>query len=342
MPQVSSIAMRALVAAVEDVGVERQRYLDEAGLTEASLMGEGAQFTVADYTRARRALLTVTADPAFGLHMGEGVSFSSYDALGQLAEHSANLREALQCVIRYARIAMEGPEAILREEGDLAVFAHPSLSGETAEDRLTAEFVMIGILRLIRRFAGASALPRHAYFAYTAPSHQSEYIRVFGGRAQFDHTLTGLSFDRAWLERSNASRSPELRTLLQTRMDVMVARMEHNAPVSERMRRWLATRAPHERSTTDKAARALGMSVRSLRRRLQEEQASFSALIEDSQATRAKQQLADPRQSIQEVAYALGFVSAGAFSRAFRRWTGVSPSAFRAQCDAVPRVRAQM
>jgi len=342
MAQVSSIAMRALVAAVEDVGADRQRYLAEAGLTEASIMGHGAPFTVADYTRARRALLTVTADPAFGLHMGEGVSFNSYDALGQLAEHSANLREALQAVIRYAPIAMEGPEAVLREEGDLAIFAHPGLSGDTPEERLTAEFVVIGILRLIRRFAGASALPRHAFFSYGVPAHLAEYTRVFGGRERFDHPFTGLGFERAWLERSNASRSPELRSLLHSRAEVMLARMELNAPVSERMRRWLATRPPNERSTTVQAARALGMSVRSLRRRLQEEQASFSDILEASQAPQAKQRLADPRHSIQEVAYALGFVSAGAFSRAFRRWTGVTPSAFRAEREAQPHARVQM
>ena len=76
-------------------------------------------------------------------------------------------------------------------------------------------------------------------------------------------------------------------------------------------------------------ARALGIGVRSLRRRLQEEGASFVDLADETRATLAKQLLAQDDQGIEQAAYELGFADPSAFHRAFRRWTGMTPREFR-------------
>ena len=80
----------------------------------------------------------------------------------------------------------------------------------------------------------------------------------------------------------------------------------------------------------DAIARDLGMSARSLRRRLRGERTPYAALVEDARANRAKRMLEDRHLSVQEAAYALGFGTPTAFSRAFKRWTGMAPSAYRA------------
>jgi AraC-like DNA-binding protein len=83
-------------------------------------------------------------------------------------------------------------------------------------------------------------------------------------------------------------------------------------------------------------AQRLGLSVRSLHRRLSEEQQSYVALANEVSAQRAKQLLIDERRTIQETAHAMGFTNVSSFHRAFRRWTGVTPAAFREQpSDAV-------
>jgi AraC-like DNA-binding protein len=82
----------------------------------------------------------------------------------------------------------------------------------------------------------------------------------------------------------------------------------------------------------DATARDLGMSARSLRRRLSEERAVYADLVEEARANCAKRMLTDPHASVQEAAYAMGFASPTAFARAFKRWTGVSPSAYRSNC----------
>lgn len=330
MTQVSMVAVRALAAAVEGVGVDRTRFLAEAGLAKGQIEDADARVSLAEYARARRAALATSGDPAFGLHMGEHPSIGSYDVLGSLAEQSRSLREALHMVMRYARIMVEGPRMELTESEETACVRWTQLGADGPEARLTAEFATSGILFLIRRFAGISAQPQRVSFTYAAPAYRAEYTRVFGGHEQFGQAFTGIEFERSWLDRAHVYRSPELCALLQSRAELLLARIEQEAPAADRVKRWLASHSLETKPKMDKIARDLGMSARSLRRRLHDERAPYDALVEDARTTRAKGMLADPRYSVQETAYALGFATPAAFSRAFKRWTSMAPSVYRA------------
>ena len=186
------------------------------------------------------------------------------------------------------------------------------------------------MLRLARRFVGSAARARRVYFAYESPAHRAEYARVFGGCEQFSHAFTGIEFERAWLDRARRDRSPELYALLETRAELLLARLDQEGSVAERVKRWLASHDELLKPTMDAIARDLGMSARSLRRRLREERVQYDELVREARTLRAKRILADPRHSVQDAAYALGFGTPAAFSRAFKRWTGMAPSAYRA------------
>lgn len=325
------LAVRALLSAAEEAGASRAEFLAACELTPAQLADADARISLADYARVRRAALQASGDPALGLHMGERPNTASFDVLGHLAEHGQSLRETLRMIARYAAIIMlDGPQLELCETYDSAVIRWSLLKDELPETQLTAEFVTSSVLFLVRRFIGASVMARQVFFAYRAPLHRAEYTRVFLGRERFEHDFTGIELPRAWLDREPVYRSAELCSLLQTRAEQLLARVDHDAPMAERVRRWLASQNSANRPTMDLAARGLGMSARSLRRRLVEERARYDELLEESLSLRAKSLLADSRNSVQEAAYALGFATPAAFSRAFKRWTGVAPSAFRA------------
>jgi AraC-like DNA-binding protein len=309
--------------------VERDRFLAAAGFTAAGLDDVSARIPLAEYSRFVGAAFATTGDPALGLHLGEQASASRFDVLGPLSEHSSNLREALQMSARYTRIVTEGPRLELSEDGDVATIRVTRLRGESPEVRLTAEFVTSSLLFLARRFVGATAQVRRALFGYAAPAHRAEYARVFGGREQFSHEFTGLELERSWLDRAQVTRSPELCALLQTRAELLLARVDQEAPAADRVKRWLISQSLETRPTMETIARALGMSARSLRRRLRDEQAVYAELVEQARASRAKHMLRDPRHTVEATAYAMGFGTPAAFSRAFKRWTGMAPSAYR-------------
>ena len=331
VPEVSIMAVRGLAAAVERFGLDRERFLSEAGVPLSLVDDLHARMSLAAYQRVVRVALVFTGDPALGLHLAERVSSASFDALGHLTEHCSNLREALQMAMRYASIVTDGPQMLTFEDAatDSLTVRLTFTNTDTPEVRLAAEFSMFALLRLVRHYSGDSALPRRVCFAYAAPEYHAEYARVFAGCERFSQEYNCMVLDRSWLDRPQRYRSPELQALLQARTEVLLARVEFDAPATQRVKRWLSARQASERPNMEHVARGLGMSARSLRRRLQEESTRFDDLVDEELAGRAKRLLSDPRASVQAVAFAMSFRSASAFSRAFKRWTGTAPRSSR-------------
>jgi len=322
--------LRALVAAVEQAGVERARFFAESGLDALPFDDMHARVSLDDYRSIVRTAIASSGDPALGLHMGERVYMASFDVLGHLTEHSTCLRDALQIATRYARIVCDGPELTFDEDADRATLRIGLPREELPEVMLAAEFSLTALLRLIQRFAGDDARARRVSFTYAAPAHRAEYTRCFSGREHFSEPFIGIEIERSWLDRAQLCRSTELRDLLQARAELLLAKYDQDSTAADRVKRWLATQsAQPTRPKMAEIARDLGMSARSLRRRLRDERAPFSDLVEEARALRAKRMLEDPRCSIQEAAYAMGFDTPAGFSRAFKRWTGMAPSAFR-------------
>jgi AraC-like DNA-binding protein len=176
-------------------------------------------------------------------------------------------------------------------------------------------------------------LPReHVYFEHARPDHHPECARVFGGAVGYGHGQTAIEFDRAALDERGIHHHPELHQLLRPHAERALARATGKAGAGERLRQYLLTHpATGAGSDMTSVARALGMSVRSLRRRLSREGTSFKAILEESLAATATQYL-DAR-SIQETAYAMGFSDPSTFHRAFKRWTGMTPTQYRERAE---------
>ncbi len=320
---------RALVGVVERSGVSRDRFLVAAGIDPQLIEDGRMRLTMEAYQRAIDAAIAVSGDPAFGLHMGEQATSAMFDVIGHLAEHAETLRQSLQIATRYSRLMAEGHEPELCETGELAAFRLPTMRGDFAPIRLTAEFAMSALWNMLPRFAGPGTRPNRVAFAYRAPAYVAEYRRLFGDAAHFDQAFTEIEFPRMWLDRSHLYRSPDIFTLLETQAERALGRLERDAPLVERVQEALATAGPRP-ATMEAVARELGMSARSLRRQLSTEGVNFGQLVERSRIVAAKRMLQDPRTTIQEAAYAMGFAAPAAFHRAFKRWTGMTPKQYRA------------
>jgi AraC-like DNA-binding protein len=164
-------------------------------------------------------------------------------------------------------------------------------------------------------------------FGYAAPGYTAEYARLFRDRARFGQAFTGLVFERPLLERPLGV--PNL-ALFRDLTERAHERCEHMRDRSLRARVEAQLRAalPNLPSVRD-SARAVGVSERSLRRHLASEGVSHSELVSRVQLTAARELLREPARPLKEVAAAVGFADAGAFQRAFKRWTGQSPAEFR-------------
>jgi AraC-like DNA-binding protein len=324
---VSLSIVRAFVDVIERTGVDRDCLFGAANVDRTRLDTTDGYMALAEFTRLQVGALDLTGDEALGLRIGESAGEAAFDVIGHLVAHAATLREALELAVQFQRVFGDGNELALAESDDAARLRLRLERTGLRARRMFSEFAMAALLRLIRTFAPRAAV-RHVYFEHGRPDHHGECARVFGRAVSYGRGETAMVFDRAALDQRGIHHHPELHQLLRPHAERALARATGQTGQAARLRMYLfshpAIGAEPDMTTV---ARALGMSVRSLRRRLSEEGVSFTAIREESLAATATQYLA--RRSIQETAYAMGFSDPTAFHRAFKRWTGMTPTQYR-------------
>lgn len=326
---VSILMVRALIDGVERAGVPRDRLLAAAGLEAARLDDSRERLTLAGYDRVQVAALELSGDPALGLHLAERSDSHVFDLLGHLTVQAGTLREAIEGILRYSRLLSVGPAATLHEQGEVASVRFDFPRFDSPSIRLPSELALTGLMRLLRIFVGPDAQPRAVCFAYAAPAYRAEYARVFGGVERFGQPFTGLELDRAWLERTQLHTNPELYSLLEAQAERALGRLARDSALVANVLERLGAADPRQPPAMDAVARELGMSARSLRRKLATEGTTYPHLFERARTRMAMRMLEDPQSSIQEVAFAMGFATPAAFHRAFKRWTGKTPKQYK-------------
>jgi AraC-like DNA-binding protein len=326
---VSTVMVRVLVDAVEQAGVPREEFLRSQSIEAARLAEVDGRFDLEEFASLGMRAMDLTRDEALGLHIAERAHENAFDLMSHLVAHAPTLREAFGLIRQFQRLLLDECGISLIETGNSAALQYHFVRTFERSDRMLAEFVVAAFLRFVRFFAGPSVAPQVASFEHARPAHHREYARIFGEVVRFDHPTTALTFDRALLDRVQLHQHPELYALLRSQAERALERVANGLGPADQVKRYLLARPPARIPDISTAARDLGLSARSLRRRLAEASTSYRSLVRATLEASAGHMLRDPRQSIQETAYALGFSNVGAFHRAFKRWTGMTPAQYR-------------
>ena len=321
--------VRALIEAVERAGVPRREFLKTVGLSEHQLSNGDERFTTLDFARFQHAALELTGDAALGLRFAEHGSQAAFAVVGNLVSIAPTLRDALELLSQFGCLLFGDSRDRIEEFIDTARISHEFQRTSPVADRMHAEFAVAGLYRVVAAFAGPSARISGAFFEHAAPAHHHEYRRLFEGAERFNQSFTGLEFPRRLLDARQLHHDPRLYALLHAEARRSIDSVEHRPTHAERLKRYLSARPPCRIPNMVVAARDLGMSVRSLRRRLAEEGVSYRGLVQATLEAAAIQALQTPGRSVQEAAVATGFSDSTAFHRAFKQWTGVTPTEFK-------------
>jgi AraC-like DNA-binding protein len=325
---VSTLLVRALVDAAERSGVPRETLLE--GTLEASRLADiGARIDLAGFERLQLRALDLTRNEALPLQMGEWVSEGTFDVVAHMISHSPSLRQAIDLSSRFGRLIIDGNQLHLRERGSDATLVLEFARTSPRMDRAHAEFVLVGLLRMLQMFGGPATRVFGVHFEHERPGHHRQYTRVFSGAERFAQTFTGIVFDATLLDRPYLHQHSQLYDLLWSQAESQLGQLSGGGGVVPRLEEYLLARPATRIPDMQTAARAQGISVRSLRRRLTEAGLSYRGLVQSVLERRATRLLRDMRHSIQDVAAALGFADATSFHRAFKRWTGLTPLEFR-------------
>jgi AraC-like DNA-binding protein len=327
-PTVSMHVVRALVGAVERAGVQRQTFLREAGLDSARLDALEQRVARSEVHRLCELVMDMTGDPAIGLHWAERLTAHSFTPVSHLIAHGASLRQGFASLSQFSRLLSDEPSYELREDGDkVAVRCLSSADESPRMQRFLAEMTLASFFHILRAFS-VDARAELVSFSYPAPSYRDEYARVFKGAERFEQPFTGIVFDGALLSVASPHDDPGVHEALRGLAERRMSRLTQNESFAQRVKQFLVEHDWPQRVAMEAAARALGLSARTLRRRLLAEGRSYQEVENDALASVAKRLLRDKQHTIQETAHQMGFSDTTAFHRAFKRWTGTTPSAY--------------
>ncbi|HEU4405421.1 MAG TPA: AraC family transcriptional regulator [Polyangiaceae bacterium] len=279
-----------------------------------------------------RAVGLRSNNPTFGLYVAEHfTNASTFGVVGFLARHSETVGEAFDSVARYAAVIKD--EKIMHVEargGEAVLVAGVSLPSPPCS-HFGVESSMASYAKVLRLWTGLpNAAPRRVDFRHAAPADPAIYERFFGCQVNFSQPLDRLVLPAHVLSAPLTTSDPELRSFFRAQADAALGALPPLDDTHARLLRALGEALPRGVPSLGEAARSLGLSARTLQRRLAEQGVSYHDVLDEARRDAALRSLASRRRALREAAEAAGFRDEKAFRRAFRRWTGQAPSAYRA------------
>jgi AraC-like DNA-binding protein len=309
-------------------GLDPARLLAEVGLTVADLAVPDKWVPAAAVARLLERSATESGLEDFGLRLAGLRRLSTLGPLSVVLREEPDLRSALTLLCRYEHSYNEALRLRLDEAGDLATMRLWFEFGEPVPARQALELATAALLGIVRELLGRQWEPLSVCFTHRAPASLAGHHATFGPRLQFGHEFTGLVFYAAELDASNTVSDPLLRPYAQQLLQALGA--PPAATVTGQVTRLVEMLLPLGRCSTQKVARSLGVTQRTLHRQLAAEGQSFSSIVHGTREALAERYLAADRYSQTDVSQLLGFTAPSAFSRWFRQRFGVSPTEWRA------------
>lgn len=319
-----------ILRALEARGIDTAPIAERAGIDPGAL-GPESRVPRAALNRLWQLAVEATGDPAIGLEVSRHSAQTTFHALGYAVQASVTLKEAMERVIRYRRLIGDVLDLRLVDAGDRYRF-QIDVSAEPGIPFQAVDAIAATMARQARRLhAPRPCEPLAVTFAHPSPPSDEAYRRTFHAPVTFDAETNALEYARADVE----DRLPAGNAELARGNDEVLVRYlaRFDTALSSKVRRALVEALPDGAPSKETVARALGMSARNLQRHLAEEGTSFKEVLNEARVSLARSYVSDRRLSVTEIAFILGFADTSTFSRAFKRWTGLSPRDFAAdQC----------
>ncbi|WP_373049337.1 AraC family transcriptional regulator [Vulgatibacter sp.] len=329
-PTVSARLAHVILAVVQAMGGDPAAVAAEAGFEPAAAKSADARIPLDLEERLWELAAKHVGDPLFGLHAGARYTAGPFDVFDYVCRAAANVRGALERVIRYNRLLHDVAEFSLEEKGDRAIVRHRFRAGLPGPAPQAADFTLAAGLAALRNWSGMPIAARRIEVPHAAPGDPSEFERFFGTKQVVFGAPNGIiEIDRSHLELPLPAADPGLCAVLERHADALLDALPQVAPFEGRVREILAAELRGGTPTAEAVAARLHMSTRTLHRRLAEIGTSFGEELEALRRGLAVRYLEDRRVSIAEVAFLLGYSEPRAFHRAFKAWMGETPGTWR-------------
>lgn len=320
-----------ILQAVRDLGVDTDAVLREFGL-DARHMDPAADIDRGLELRIMERLAALIPDPAAGLTVGTAYRLGGYGPVVMLLMTCANAYEALQTGVRYQQLTFLFGQLAFEpgERTSALVLRHAGLPSGSARFRIDGETA--GTFKLVRDLQMALGLdlsPAQVDMPYARPPEWKRYEEHFGCPVRFGADVVRFHIRNEHLRIAFPTADPDAHQLYRRQCDqLLLQRRQNDTALVEKITAHLELFRDGFPDAVA-VAQALGVSERTLRRQLAVEGASFRALLDQVRAKKSARLLAETDESIERIAQKMGYAEPASFIRAFRRWEGCAPAAYR-------------
>lgn len=314
--------------AMQNAGVEPAKALRAAGLSSSLHLDASATFSTAQLFAVWKAVETLSGDPAVALRLLQGADLRGHQPAFIAALYAADFRDAIGRIERFKR--MGACEVFRTEETrDVWTIIKDWPFANEPEPAVSVDLSFIFLLELGRRGSGRRIAPKRVELIRKGPA-SGELAEYFGGLIAFGSARNAMTLHRDDLALPFPGHSPEFLDLVTPGLASAFAELQEGTEIADRVKAVLKRCLASGRPEVAHVARQLGMSERTLQRRIAGEATTFRALLSDARRELSEQLLCDPAIQIDEVTYLLGYQDTTSFYRAFRDWAGISPGEWRA------------
>ncbi len=334
--------IRAVLTSAKSVGVNPDAMLARLGLDPKIMTEPDARVPLDTMRQLWHELLRETARPDLALQLSTIAHPSAYGVVGNLVMACATLGESLAMLQRYfGLLTDDGLFEVRRSEGAVRLVLTLAPVEDQFVWRCAVEWSVGSLLACFRALTAEPLRPLALELQHAAPEHAASYRELFQCPVRFGARHTALILHESDLARPVRSADRGLQPLLQERAEDQGRTRGESVSMAERVEVFLRTGNPGRTPDVREAAQALGVSVRTLARRLAAEETSFQILLDAHRRQLCCQMLSQPAYTIEEIALAAGYSELSTFHRAFKRWTHKTPARFRLEATGLISTQAE-
>jgi len=329
IPTATGGIARLACARMRELGKDVEAVLSRAGLTIEEADDPTTRLEVPTQIKVLELAAEELQDELLGFRLALSFDLREIGLVYYVMASSELLADALRNAQRYSAIVNEGIRLYFSLDRTTAILLD-YVNVDRRLDRHQMEFWLVALVRMCRQLTDSRLAVRQLKVRHSRANVPEEFKSFFAGDIQFGADVDEIDFPVPVASLKNVGRDTHLNNLLRQYAEEALADQSAIRPGIRRdVQRIISQLLPHGRAEASEVARQLGMSSRTLSRKLRDEGEAFTEILNELRAVLAKRYLRDHELAVTEVTWLLGYREVSSFTHAFKRWTGMTPRKFR-------------
>ncbi len=325
-----AIYLHLLAELLQSIGIDEQALLVRVGLDPARLSSIDLRVSQAQANEFVTRAVIESGEPGLGILLARELKLPLHGALGTAVMSSRSLGDVMNLVTRFLTIRAPYLSVNRHQQEDQALFLITSDLDAGSLNQFVLDAVLYGFASMGEQLTGATITGAKIQRTGPEPAYFHRFRQTIPLPVEFGAAEDAIVIPLNELDSAIRFSDEQLAASSEAQCEATLSELTRDSGFASRVRRVIETSHPFPPKLA-RVAGTLFVSDRTLKRRLQAENISFQALVDGVRLQRARELLANTSMNLGQIADALGYADAANFTRAFKRWTGQSPSQFRNQ-----------